>query len=181
MANEDHKRLILQGVDQWNTWRYENYDLKLTPDLSNVDLYNTNLIGADFAFTNLSGANLAFADLSGANLAFANLTEANFHRSKLIDAQLMHANLAKANLTEVIFVETLFQETDFMNAVFGHTVLANLNLRECKNLNTIQHKEPSALSIDTIMRSEGAMPIEFLRGIGLNERFISFLLTLSQN
>ena len=170
MANEEHKRLITQGVNQWNTWRRENHDLNLTPDLSNIDLYNIDLRAVNFAFTNLSSANLVGANLGGVNLFGADLTDANLYRGNLIKA-----NLTKANLTEVIFVEVLFKETDFMHAVFAHTVLANLDLRECKNLSTIRHKGPSTIGIDTLVRSKGAIPVEFLRGVGLKESFIAFL------
>ena len=178
MANEEHKQLLLQGVNQWNTWRMENHDLRLTPNLSNIDLVNVNLIGANFAFTDLSGANLAFANLSGVNFVQANLTQANLHRATLVDADLSGACLSDARLTEVIFVETHLRDTDFMNAVMARTVLVNLDLRGCKNLNTIRHTKPSSLSIDTIMKSKGIIPIEFLRGVGLKESLITFLSSL---
>ena len=178
MANEEHKQLLLQGINQWNTWRMENHDLRLAPDLSNIDLVNVNLIGANFAFTDLSGANLAFANLSGVNLVQANLTQANLHRATLVDADLSGARLSDARLTEVIFVATHLRDTDFMNAVMARTVLVNLDLRGCKNLNTIRHTKPSSLSIDTIMKSKGIIPIEFLRGVGLKESLITFLSSL---
>lgn len=178
MANEEHKQLILQGVSPWNTWRRKNHNLKLTPDLSNIDLTNIDLRAANFAFTNLMGANLVFANLGGVNGVGANLSEANLHRANLVDADLTRANLTKADLTEVIFVETRFKETDFMNSVFAHTILANLDLRGCKNLSTIRHKEPSTLGIDTFLRSKGAIPVEFLRGVGLSESLIEYILSL---
>jgi len=175
MANEEHTRLILQGVSQWNIWRRENHGLDLLPDLSGIDFMNRNLIGANFTSTNLTGVSFAFAHLGGANLYEANLTDAILQRSNLGDANLTRANLTHADLTEALFVETLLEETDFLNAVFAHTVLANLDLRGCKHLDTITHKEPSTLGIDTIMRSRGVLPKEFLQGVGLNERFITFL------
>jgi len=181
MANEEHTQLILQGVNRWNTWRRENHDLKLTPDLSNIDLSNIDLRAANFAYTNLTGANLTFANLGGVNLAGANLHKANLHRANLIDAELMQANLTKADLTEVIFVETRFRETDLTSALFAHTVLANLDLRGCRNLSTIMHKGPSTLGIDTLIKSKGAMPVEFLRGVGLSEGFIEYILSLDDN
>ncbi len=178
MANEEHKHIILQGVNQWNTWRRATHDLHLTPDLSNIDLYNLDLKAANFAFTNLTGANLVFANLSGANLFGANLAGANLHRVNLIDAELTDANLTQADLTEAIFVETRLLETDFTNAVFGRTVLANLHLQGCKNLSTISHKQTSTLGIDTLLRSKGTLPVEFLRGVGLSESFIAYIHSL---
>ena len=175
MANEEHQRLIKQSVNEWNTWRRENHGLNLAPDLSNIDLYNIDLRAVNFTFTNLTGANLVFANLGGANFFGANLTEANLHRGNLIDANLTKANLTNARLTETVLVEALLKETDFMDVVFGHTILANLDLRECKNLGTIKHKEPSTIGVDTLVKSKGAIPVEFLRGIGLDEDFIAFL------
>ena len=46
MANEEHLKILKQGVEQWNKWRLEN---AIRPDLSDADLKR----GA-----NLSGANL---------------------------------------------------------------------------------------------------------------------------
>ena len=175
MANEEHRKLLLQGINQWNTWRMENHDLRLTPDLSNIDLVNVNLIGANFAFTDLSGANLAFANLSGVNLVYANLTQANLHRATLVDADLTHANLSDARLTEVIFVETLLKDTDFMNAVMARTVLVNLDLRGCRNLNTIEHNKPSSLSIDTITRSKGIFQKNFCEELDSKRVLLPFL------
>ena len=45
MANEEHLKILEQGIEQWNKWRLEN---AIRPDLS--------------------GANLKRADLSDANL-----------------------------------------------------------------------------------------------------------------
>lgn len=179
MAIEEHKQLILQGVSQWNTWRRNNHALNLTPDLSNIDLHNANLIGANFAFTNFTGTNLAFTQLGGANFVGANLTEAIFRRCNLSDADLTQANLVKADLTEAILIETLLKDTNFTGTVLAHTVLAYLDLRGCKNLNMVTHKAPSTLGIDTLIKSKGAIPIAFLRGVGIPESFIAYIRSLN--
>lgn len=36
MANEEHLKIIQQGVEDWNAWRAENLDI--TPDLSMANL-----------------------------------------------------------------------------------------------------------------------------------------------
>jgi uncharacterized protein YjbI with pentapeptide repeats len=51
MANEDHLRILQQGVKVWNKWREENPGIE--PDLSVADLKAADLRGA-----NLSGSNL---------------------------------------------------------------------------------------------------------------------------
>ena len=57
MANEEHLKILKQGVEQWNKWRLEN---AIRPaDLSGADLSGANLSGADLSGANLSGANLS--------------------------------------------------------------------------------------------------------------------------
>jgi len=66
MANDEHVRLLKQGVAAWNAWRDENPDIH--PKLLEANLNEADLLGA-----NLSRANLWEANLSGANLSEANL------------------------------------------------------------------------------------------------------------
>ena len=40
MANEEHLKILKQGVEQWNKWRLEN---AIRPDLSDVDLSDADL------------------------------------------------------------------------------------------------------------------------------------------
>ena len=41
MASEEHLAILNKGVDFWNAWRLENP--KVTPDLSEADLFGANL------------------------------------------------------------------------------------------------------------------------------------------
>ena len=65
------------------------------------------------------------------------------------------------------------------NAVFGSTIVANLDLRNVRGLETIRHKEPSSFGIDTLYKSHGKLPEVFLRGVGLPEKFVAFADSLS--
>jgi hypothetical protein len=40
MANEEHLKILKQGVEQWNKWYLEN---AITPDLSGADLKQVDL------------------------------------------------------------------------------------------------------------------------------------------
>ena len=62
MANEEHLKILKQGVKAWNLWREENPNI--SPDLSGA-----YLSGADLSRANLIGADLSVADLRGANLS----------------------------------------------------------------------------------------------------------------
>ena len=106
MLDEEHLKILKQGVEQWNKWRLES---AIRPDLSGAnlsgaDLSSADLIDAYLSFADLSGANLSGANLSGANLIGANLSGtylggANLSGANLIGAYLIGANLSGANLS----------------------------------------------------------------------------------
>ena len=107
MANEEHLKILRQGVAAWNEWRETNPVLqpKLRGvDLRAVSLLSANLSRADLRDTDLRGATLAAVDLEAADLQRANLTSvnlsgANLRRTKLTGAQLIGTNLLDATLT----------------------------------------------------------------------------------
>ena len=93
MADEEHLKILQQGVAVWNDWREKN------PKLIRPDLTKANLTGADLTRANLIGADLTRADLSEAELTRADLTRANLTEAELSDAYLYSANLTRVNLT----------------------------------------------------------------------------------
>ena len=136
MANEEHLKILKQGVEQWNKCRLENAKNAIRPNLGGADLsgaklsganlsdaklIDANLSGADLSDAKLIDANLSGADLSGANLIRANLIGANLSKAKLRSAnlggvRLSHANLTSADLTNADLIYTSLVETDFTNA-----------------------------------------------------------------
>lgn len=48
-----------------------------------------------------------------------------------------------------------------------------------KGLETVEHRAPSTIGTDTILRSEGDIPEVFLRGAGLTESFITYTRSLA--
>ena len=60
MANEEHLKILKQGVEQWNKWRLEN---AIRPDLSRADLHGAKLDSVNLEIANLSDANLSDAIL----------------------------------------------------------------------------------------------------------------------
>lgn len=115
--------------------------------------------GEDWEITpDLREADLREADLSGADLGGANLIRAN----------LGGANLSGADLSGA----------DLHSATVGYTVFGNVDLRDVKNLGAVGHFGPSTVGIDTIVRSEGQIPEEFLRGAGVPDTFITYIRSL---
>ena len=84
MANEEHLKILKQGVEAWNEWREKNPPI--TPGLAGANLYKADL----------SKANLYEADLSDADLSKANLNKAVLNKAVLHGADLYKADLTAA-------------------------------------------------------------------------------------
>jgi hypothetical protein len=62
--------------------------------------------------------------------------------------------------------------------VSGYSRFSNLDLSETKGLESIQHRTPSTLGTDTLIRSRGKIPEAFLKGCGLPDAWIDYLPSL---
>jgi len=94
MANPEHLQILRQGVETWNQWREQNWDI--IPDIREA-----NLSGANLQSANLVRANLVEANLDDANLVKADLTEADLAGANLRGVTLLMTNLRGANLRGV--------------------------------------------------------------------------------
>jgi hypothetical protein len=159
MANPEHVKILMQGVEAWNIWRFEN----------------------SRAFPDLKGADILRVDLSGTNLARAGLAEANLCGANLSGANLRGANLRGANLIEASLNGTFLDNSDFTEAWVDSAVFGDNDLSNVKGLETVQHDGPSTIGIDTIYKSKGNIPEAFLRGAGVPEDFITYMKSLVEN
>lgn len=183
MANSEHLKILKQGVEAWNEWRSENIHLR--PDLNDANLDGARLSGANLGGTALVNANLSGANLIGAFLGAANLGLADFSGADLSGADLSHADLTNANLDDASLNNTYlaganFTDADLTNADFTHahlsfTVFADSDLSEVKGLETVIHRAPSSIGVDTLYKSAGMIPEVFLRGCGVPDDFIAFI------
>lgn len=194
MANPEHLEMLHQGVEAWNRWRDDNANIQ--PDLSdatlrnedlraanfrgailrNADLEQANLVGAYLDYANLEGARLTDADLRGAFLMGANLHDADLSFAVLMGAWLNHAILRGAYLGGVNLTDAALHGADFSSAMTLATVFACVDLSVVRGLETVDHQGPSSIGIDTLYKSEGNIPVEFLRGAGVPEDVITDLL-----
>ena len=166
MANPEHLRILKQGVEVWNQWRKDHPAIK--PDLSEAVLSR-----ADLSRANLSRANLTEADLSGAILIGAVLTEAVLSR-----AVLRRANLRRANLRRAVLSRANLTEADLSGAVLIFTVLGYVDLSLAKGLKEVKHLGPSTIGVDTLYKSQGKIPRQFLEGCGVPDSLIDYLPSL---
>ena len=197
MANEVHVAILKYSVETWNKWRKENSDI--VPDLGRADLFNASLgwaklDKADLSQTNLNFARLHEADLNGANLVeallsaadlraatliAANLSGVDLYEADLDRANLVGTNLNKANLHTTNLSEVDLTGADLTGSIIGYTTFGNVDLSQAKGLETVEHRAPSYIDIQTIYRSGGNIPEVFLRGAGVPDNFITYMKSLT--
>jgi hypothetical protein len=186
MANPEHVDILRQGVEIWNEWRKEHPEVEpnlsgvefSSADLSRANLINTDLHEAKLIRTNLYKADLFCAHLGGAYLAGANLTKARVVAVIFEVADLEGAILRGTNLYAAHFIQTNLMGTDLGKASLGRTLFADVDLRQVKGLESIEHRGPSSVDIHTLLRSEGQIPKIFLKGIEAPDTFITYVRSL---
>jgi hypothetical protein len=116
MANPEHLAKLMEGVEAWNEWRDQNFNIY--PDLKGVDLSGANLSKANLAFCDLQEALLNDVNLSEAELFRAWLSTAALNRANLSGAKLIAAHLDGANLHGAVLTKADLREAN-LSGVFG--------------------------------------------------------------
>jgi TIR domain/Pentapeptide repeats (8 copies) len=165
-------------------------------DLSASDLNSADFIRADLSFADLSDSNLIRADLSRADFCRANLTLADLTEANLSGANLSNANLQWADLSWLVLSFADLSNADLRFAILDGADLRGANLREANlsrarvgwttfgdlstvtGLESLIHRGPSIIGIDTLFKSNGKIPHSFLREVGVSEDFITFIPSL---
>ncbi len=150
MDRDEALKLLKGGEEGIREWNHRRWAGGAIPDLTHANLSEANL-----AHANLSGA-----DLSGADLSSADLRDANLRIAFLSDANLSLADLRNANLGLCRCSRTIFADVD---------------LSEVNGLNSVEHRGPSTIGIDTLIDSNGKLPEVFLRGCGVPDALIEYL------
>jgi len=132
--------------------------------LHGVRLDGANLAGTCLAEANLNAAVLTRAHLRGADLRGADLHKADLHKADLHGVDLGVADLSRADLSAA----------DFAEASIWGTIFADVNLSTTQGLESLRHRGPSTIGIDTLYRSEGNIPEAFLRGAGVPDDMITY-------
>ena len=141
--------------------------------LQGADLRRTDFTSADLSRTNLASANnLAGADLTGANLSWASLHGANLRNVKMTSTVLTMADLTGVDLRGAQVVRAELDSAVLTEAVMEMTLLADCNLGRIIGLETVVHLGPSIIGLDTLARSQGYIPPEFLHRAGVGRALI---------
>lgn len=149
-------------------------------NLSNVDLTLANLIGANLERANLTNATLSSADLSHANLTRAILERADLGAAHLDWANLSQANLTDSNLGGVSFNGTKLSGADVSGASVESTTFGSIDLTSLRGLESLRHRGPSSIGIDTVFKSRGDIPEVFLRGAGFPDTLIAYIKSIAR-
>lgn len=128
-----------------------------------------DLGGMDLTICTCKGTKFSNVVLNGANAGEANFKGAIFNNVTLIGANIMGANFSSAE----------FNNINFTGAHIGLTIFANNDLSNVKGLDTLNHRMPSSIGIDTIYKSKGKIPEIFLRGCGVPDEFITYMHSLT--
>jgi len=123
MTNQEQLDLLKhESVTLWNMWREKHPDTAI--ELSRVDLSEANLGEVNLAGANLSQANLREADLNNANLSRASLVEADLSMANLAGADLSNTDLREANLHNAYLVDANLSGANLWGAML---IKAQLN------------------------------------------------------
>lgn len=202
MANQEQLKILQQGVELWNKWREENSTVKVdlsganlsAMDLNGIDFRDARLTRVDFRDAKLQAARLSLANLSRATLIGTSLNRANLKETRLSHAIITNAHLRDADLSSAYLYKTVLAMTDltgaylykahfsevylngskFANAAFTDTTLGASDLSLALELEKASHHGPSTIGMDTIHKSKGKIPEEFLRGCGLSDADIEY-------
>lgn len=202
MANQQHLAVVRAGSDAILEFREANprvvFDLAgadLTrlylrearlqhailddADLRLTDLTNALLIGASLRHAKLSYGNLASAKLLSANLSEAELVQTDLFGTNLSGAKLVNADLSSAFLVKANLARAEVDGAKITNACCGNTIFAHVDLSGVHGLDSVKHKFPSTVGIDTLYLSKGQIHQAFLQGCGVPEEIIALQNTIA--
>ncbi len=167
MANPEHLAKIREGVEAWNEWKEERFEVR--PDLSEANLQGARLQGANLRETNLQGVNFTEANLTEANLTETNLEGTNFQganlkRTTLREVCLAGNNLHGANLTGAYLVKANLREANFERANLTRTKLMNGYFRGTSFKEAIlqgaNFAESDSLTVEQLLKAKTLHEIE---------------------
>ena len=128
MANQQHIRWLLEGVEAWNRRRQVE---GFSPDLSDEDivarLRNSRLTSSEGTIL-LDYLNLSYANLRGCNFSGASLDRADLSHSILDGSNFSGTVLNSAKLKDAVLVNSCFWGSNLLNADFTDAYLNEVNL-----------------------------------------------------
>jgi hypothetical protein len=170
MANRKNIKLLRRSVKAWNSFRKTGH---ATPDLWHADLANLNLTRANLSGAELTNANLTDCTLVRADLILATCRYTNFRNAKL----------SGSNLVGTTFLNAQCEGVRVNGAIFGATVIADVDLSEVDGLKQATHVDASFIDFSTLDKTAANLTTNsarrqevefFLRNAGLGDEPLEY-------
>ena len=141
-------------------------------DLSGADVSETQLLACDF-----SQADLRLADFQQAEIRDTNFRSALFTGTKLSYAAMTSSDLSNTEfhgsvLQECLFKKCRLEATHLAGAKCYRTSWIQTDMSHVKGLEEVVHLGPSELGLETLLASDGCIPVEFLLGCGVHQDLV---------
>jgi uncharacterized protein YjbI with pentapeptide repeats len=140
-------------------------------------LLNANLSNSSMYKTDFSGANMQRISTTYSNLTEASLKDADLREAHLEACSLNGAGLVNADLRFAAFTGSDLSDANLRDAFLYETVFADAAMVNTRGLDNCRHNGPSVIDHRTLQKS-GALPLAFLRGVGLSDNLIGYLPSL---
>ena len=144
MANSEHIKWLLEGVEAWNARRKQN---DFRPDLEGADISKefreAKNINNFSEYVSLTGINLSCANMRNAKLKYIDLSESTFYNADLQGADLSWTILKNTNLISAKLKNTKLYDSDLTNANWTNTDPWNAVLYKPPNEATIKINKAS--------------------------------------
>jgi len=161
-------RLLKGGKDGIKEWNRRIEEGEAIPDLMGINLRDENLTGVHINGANLKGANLRDGNLSHSQFEGTCLSGADLRGVCFNSSNLKNADLRKSNLNGADLRWANLERTNFTEAILGETVFGLVDISRSDGLSKCIHRRPSVIDSYTLAVSNN-IPLEFLRGVGLEE------------
>jgi len=141
--------------------------------LGGTTFQGADLTASDFSHAWCNGAGYAYTNdkCAGKSTCFigAKLDRAEFHNASLGNTEFNGSSLKGTK-----FINSDLENANFENVTLKHTIFSDVDLSSVKGLDTVNHQGPSYIDVQTLIKSKGNLPEDFLRGCGLPDYFIEY-------
>ncbi len=146
--------------------------------LSGTSFQGANLTAADFSFAHCYGRDFLPGITDPCVKQSAQFTNAILDRAIFHNTKLANVDFSNSSLLGTKFIACDLINARFENAILDQTIFSGVDLSNVQGLDTVIHKGPSYLDIETLVASKAKLSEKFLRGCGIPNQFIEYLPSL---
>ena len=133
-------------------------------ELKNVNFEQSTIKQFKFYFSFMNNCKFYGTDIYNSDFEMGNIQDTSFENSELLDDR---------------FVGFGLHNIEFRNARIGGLSFLGILLTKPNNLESVNHQSGSYFDVNSLIECSGLLPQVFLRGIGINEKIIEYLPSLS--